>query len=134
MQNFINGSDLYVARVRIVLENDQETGIKRTAHYNKLGYRLFLKKSENTYMDILTEQTFPVLTDDLEEHRMFILDPKPFWNYAPSLRIKEWPEDVRKIAKYVSIQFNKYKDEKRWKEAKDELHRIHHGEDEELTF
>jgi len=132
---FIDGGDLFVARVRVVLENDNETGARRTAHYNNLGYRLFFKKNEKIYIDVLTGNQFPILTENLQVHQMFILDPKPFWVYAHSLRMKERPEDVKEIAKYVSIHFNAHlHNEKKWFEAKDELHRIHHKNDKEYSF
>ncbi|MBE5746375.1 MAG: hypothetical protein E7359_03710 [Clostridiales bacterium] len=134
-KEFIDGGDLFVARVRVVLEDDIETGARRTAHYNALGYRLFLRKDDKHFIDILTGDIFPLFSDNIKVHQLYILDPKPFWTYAHSLRMKEKVEDVIEIAKYVSDHFNAYMhDEKKWKEAKDQLHKIHHKNDKEKTF
>lgn len=134
-KEFIDGGDLYVARVRIVLEDDKETGFRRTAHYNQLGYRLFFKKNEKTYIDILTGKAFSIFTENLNVHQMFILDPKPFWVYAHSLRMKERPKDVKEIAEFVSVHFNTHlHNEEKWKETKDVLHNIHHKNDKDYTL
>jgi len=133
-KKFIEGGDLFVTRVRVVLENDKITGYRRTAHENTIGYRLFFKKNETTYIDILTGRAYPVLTENLAEHDLFILDPKPFWQYAGNLRAQEKIEDVLEIAKYVAIHFNTHlHNQEKWKEAEKELHKIHH-KDDELTF
>lgn len=134
-KDLINGGDLFIARVRVVLDNDPITGDRRTAHYNNLGYRLFLKKNEKIYIDVLTGKPFPVLTESLGVHDFFILDPKPFWVYAHSLRMKERPEDVKEIAQFVAEHFNKnMHNEKKWSEAKDKLHKIHHKNDNDYTL
>lgn len=134
-KKLIDGGDLFVARVRVVLENDLITGFRRTAHENNIGYRLLFKKNEKVYIDILTGRPYPVLTENLKEHDLFILDPKPFWIYAHSLRAKERIEDVKEIAEYVAIHFNaNLHNPKKWKETKDVLHKIHHKNDDQLMF
>ena len=134
-KEFIDGGDLFVTRVRVVLENDPITGYRRTAHENNIGYRLFFKKNEKIYIDILSGKAYPVLTENLKEHELFILDPKPFWNYASNLRAKEKIGDVKEIAKYVTIHFNKYMhNQEKWYEVKKELHKIHHKNDDDLIF
>lgn len=134
-KKLINGGDLYVARARVILENDKITGFRRTAHENTIGYRLFLKKNDRVFIDILTGHLYPILTENLKEHDLFILDPKPFWTYAHCLRTKERIEDVMEIAEYVAIHFNAHlHNSKKWFEAKDMLHKIHHKNDDELMF
>ena len=126
----LDGTKLFVARVRIVLKNNRESGTRETAHYNKLGYRLFLQKNDKTYIDILTRDQFPVLRDDMEEHSFFILDPKPFYYYASNLRIKEKAEDIIYYAKFVANYFNKnLHNESKWFDSSKYVHQIHHRND-----
>lgn len=134
-KKFIEAGKLFVTRVRVVLENDPITGAMRTAHCNDIGYRLFYKKNDNTYIDILTGKKYPVLSEKLQIRDLFLLNPKPFWVYAHSLREKERIEDIMEIARYVNIHFNaNLHNEKKWKETKDVLHKIHHRNDNDFTL
>lgn len=129
----LDGGNLFVTRVRVVVhEEDNELGLgMETGHYNQLGYRLFYKLNDNEYLDILSNRTYPVINGGLKEHELFIQDPKPFWVYAHSLRVKERPEDVKLYADYVSLYFNQnMHNEKKWYAAKDFVHKVHHRNDE----
>ena len=130
-EKLIDGGKLFVARVRVVLDDDKITGDRRTAHYNTLGYRLFIQKNENNYIDVLSGKVFPVINERLKEHDLFIVEPKPFWVYANSLRIKEKSEHVKEYAEFVAIYFNKFKhDTKKFKDAKKFVHEVHHQNEE----
>lgn len=129
----VDGGNLFVTRVRVVLheENPAEGTGMETAHYNQLGYRLFYKLNEKEYVDIKDNKVYPVLSETLKEHELFVFDPKPFWVYAHSLRIKERIEDVKEYADFVADYFNKHMhDQKKWYAAKDFVHKVHHKNDE----
>ncbi len=132
-QKLLDGGNLFVTRVRVVLHEEnaeQGTGLE-TAHYNKLGFRLFYKLNDSEYLDILDGKTYPVLSESLKEHDLFVFNPKPFWVYAHSLRIKERPEDVKEYAAFVAKYFNEnMHNEKKWYAAKDFVHKVHHKNDE----
>ncbi len=129
----LDGGNLFVTRVRVVLhgeDHEKGTGME-TGHYNVLGFRLFYKLNDNEYLDIKDNKVYPILSEKLKEHDLFIFNPKPFWVYAHSLRIKERPQDVKEYADFVAEYFNAHMhDEKKWYAAKDFVHKVHHKNDE----
>lgn len=143
----MDGTKLFVTRVRIVLEKeDNENGLgMETGHYNALGFRLFYKLNEKEYLDVKeffdrknknvsraeNQLIYPIRTENLEQHSLFIQEPKPFYTYAHCVRVLEKPEDVKEYADFVAEYFNKYMhNERKWFAAKDFVHKVHHKNDE----
>lgn len=124
----VEGTRLYVTRIRCVIKNNGSSF--ETGHYNNMGYRLLYKKNDREYIDILTGNVIPLFRDNLKTGELFISDPIPLYHYAKSLRIAERPEAVVKYANFVSEHFNKYiRNESRWYEIKDYIHKVHHEND-----
>ena len=133
MKKTIDSTKLYVARVRNIISNDN-TSIEM-GHYNSIGYRLFYKKNDREYVDILNNIKYPTFSDRLKTGTLFVLNPEPLFHYARSLRIEEDIQNVVKYAKYVDKNFNLYMHNKsKWYAVKDYIHSVHHKDDEQVEI
>lgn len=129
-EKLVEGTRLFVTRIRCVIRNNGTSF--ETGHYNVMGYRLLYKKNDREYIDILTGKAIPLFSDHLKTGDLFIADPIPLHHYARSLRIEETTEAVAKYAQYVSEHFNKYiRNESKWYEIKDYIHKVHHEKDDQ---
>ena len=123
----IDSTRLYVACVRAITQNDGESLVMKK--YNNIGYRVFYKKNEKEYVDIVTKKTYPAFNDSLKLGTLFVLNPEPFFHYAHSIRVREELSDVKKYAEYANDFFNKNpKNKSKWIEVKDYVHAVHHAQ------